>query len=302
MSNMENNKTEIKVGLTVLVGIIAFLFILGWTKNLSLFNHNKILKVKFGNVAGLAKGDPVMINGVRKGFIKNIDLIGDSVLTTITLDKNAKLFADASFSIMMLDLMGGKKIEISAGHSGIPLDFNKIYAGKFAGDISTAVAALGAVQSDVTSIIKQLKVTLNHLNGLLEGDTLKRKLQNTLSSINKTAKNANVFIESNNILLNKFIANSNNLVLTINSLIKQNRKQFGSLIRNGNQFIVSARTLADSLNSFTQEVRARKNNIGEIIYNKNYIVKLKSALNRLNKLIDILIKQLNSSGLNVDIF
>ncbi len=299
---MENKKTEIKVGLTVLVGLITFLWILGWTKNLSLFNDKKILKVKFGRVAGLETGDPVMINGVKKGFIKDVSLSGDSVLTVITLDKDAKLFSDATFSIMMLDLMGGKKVEIYSGRSNIPLDLSKTYNGKFLGDISTAVAALSSLQSDITTIVKQLRVALNSLNGLMRGDSIKTKLMDALSNVNATAKSANEFIASNKNLLSNLIVNSNSLVLAIDSLLKQNGKGINSLVNNGNKFVLSSKKLVDSLNSFTSEIKNKKNNLGKIIYDKKYLTQLRETIKKLNKLTEILIKQLNNGGLNVDIF
>jgi hypothetical protein len=43
----DDRKTEIKVGLTVLVGILIFIWIFGWAKNFSLKSNEHVVKVKF---------------------------------------------------------------------------------------------------------------------------------------------------------------------------------------------------------------------------------------------------------------
>ena len=42
----EQRKTEIKVGLTVIFGILIFLWIFGWAKNLSIRSSENFLKIK----------------------------------------------------------------------------------------------------------------------------------------------------------------------------------------------------------------------------------------------------------------
>ena len=64
----DQRKTEIKVGITVLLGLIIFLWVLGWAKNWTVNSQRKEIIVEFSSVAGLEVGDPVTINGVRKGY------------------------------------------------------------------------------------------------------------------------------------------------------------------------------------------------------------------------------------------
>ena len=52
-------KTEIRVGITVIVGLLIFIWILSWAKNFSLSSNQKSLLVKFNSVAGLEIGDTI---------------------------------------------------------------------------------------------------------------------------------------------------------------------------------------------------------------------------------------------------
>ena len=118
---MKNQRrTEIRVGITVLAGIIVFLWILGWAKNFSLTPTDNTVKVQFTNTAGLEIGDPVTVNGVRKGFVEDIAIKGEKVVVTMKVSNDVALKEDADFAVSMLDLMGGKKVEVNPGSSNTP--------------------------------------------------------------------------------------------------------------------------------------------------------------------------------------
>ena len=68
----DQRKTEIKVGVTVILGLLIFLWIYGWAKNFTVNSHRKEISVEFASVSGLSEGDPVTINGVKKGYVKKI--------------------------------------------------------------------------------------------------------------------------------------------------------------------------------------------------------------------------------------
>ncbi len=119
-------KTEIRVGLTVLVGILVFIWILGWAKNFSIKSNEHVVKVRFTNVSGLEIGDQVTVNGLRKGYVKEMIVEPNNVLVELAIENDVQLKADASFAISMLDLMGGKKVEVFPGSSQTAYDNSKV--------------------------------------------------------------------------------------------------------------------------------------------------------------------------------
>ena len=119
-------KTEIKVGITIIVALLLFIFVYGWAKNFSLNSNNKLLYIKFPTVAGLEIGDMVSVNGVRKGLVESITSDDNHALVQVIFNEEVNLKQDATFSIMMLDLMGGKKIEIKAGDSDQFLNYDTL--------------------------------------------------------------------------------------------------------------------------------------------------------------------------------
>jgi len=70
----DQRKTELKVGIAVIVGLILFIWILTWAKNFSLSTTEKSILVSFKNVSGLEIGDEVSINGVKKDLWMTLKL------------------------------------------------------------------------------------------------------------------------------------------------------------------------------------------------------------------------------------
>ena len=179
----DERKTEIRVGLTVLVGILVFIWILGWAKNFSLKSNEQIVKVRFTNVSGLEIGDQVTVNGLRKGFVKEMTVEPNEVLVMLSIENDVHLKSDASFAISMLDLMGGKKIEVFPGTSEMAFDNNKISEGVFYADIPSVMSLFGSVQDDLVTVLKDVKITLHSMNNYLTDEKLNTDVKRSLSNL-----------------------------------------------------------------------------------------------------------------------
>jgi phospholipid/cholesterol/gamma-HCH transport system substrate-binding protein len=75
-------KTEIKVGITVTLSLLLFIWIFGWAKNFTLSTDRKEVQIEYTQTAGLEVGDQVTINGVRKGFVNKIKNVSNKVLVS----------------------------------------------------------------------------------------------------------------------------------------------------------------------------------------------------------------------------
>ena len=139
----DQRKTEIRVGITVIVGLIIFFWILSWAKNFLLVSKEKTVQIRFDNVSGLEVGDFVTVNGVRKGNVHDIEEEKNDVLVTVSVNNDTDLRKDARFGLAMLDMMGGKKVEIKPGTSSEFLDYSKIQYGSFNSDIPAVMNLVG---------------------------------------------------------------------------------------------------------------------------------------------------------------
>jgi len=298
----EQSKTEIKVGITVLIGLIIFLWIFGWAKNLSIRSSENFLKIRFKNVSGLEIGDPVTINGLRKGYVNDIIIKNNDLIVEAAIDNDVKIKEDAKYSIVMLDLMGGKKIDIEPGFSENEIDFNKIQNGVFQSDIPSVMALLGSVQDDLVTVLKDVKAVLSQLNKVLSDDSFVKELRQLVNNINNLSNQMNVVISENRADINKLAKTATELTENTNNLILDNRESVEELINNFNVLSKETKDLLQKINSFTDETNKRENNLGKILYDDELLNNLKSSIKQLEALTKILVEQLNSKGIKVDAY
>lgn len=296
----EQRKTEIKVGLTVIIGIMIFLWIFGWAKNLSIRSSENFIKIKFKNVSGLEIGDPVTINGFRKGYVNDIVIRNNDLIVEAAIDNDVKIKDDARFSIVMLDLMGGKKIDVDPGISENEIDFNKIHFGEFQSDIPSVMALLGSVQDDLVNVLKDVKSVLSSLNKMVSDESFTKELKNLVNNVNDLSNQMNKLIAENRTDINRLTQNAVELTENTNNLIKDNKESVGELINNFNVLSKETKDLVEKINSFTDEINKRENNLGKILYDDELLSNLKSSIKQLETLTKILVEQLNTKGIKVD--
>jgi phospholipid/cholesterol/gamma-HCH transport system substrate-binding protein len=296
----DQRKTEIRVGLTVVIGLIVFLWILGWAKNFSFVSNEREIKVKFNNVAGLEIGDNVTVNGVRKGYVQNLTVNGNRVDVAILINKDVKLKSDAIFSVSMLDLMGGKKIEIIPGNSDTELDDNKVHQGIFAPDIPSVMSFAGNMQDEVAGTLKDIKITLTSLNKFLQDDNFNREVKSSISNLSKATEQLNNILTENRSNIKELLANGNDLTKNTKELLANNKSGISSSIEGLNLVLLKADTLLSKMNNLADQTVNKQNNLGKMLYSKDFYNNLDSTLKQLNELTGILIKALKDEGIKVD--
>ena len=296
----DQRKTEIRVGITVVIALLVFLWILGWAKNFSFVSNEREIKIGFQNVAGLEVGDNVTVNGVREGYVKSMDVAGDKVNVVVSISKNVKLKSDAAFYVAMLDLMGGKKIEIKPGTSGDEFDYSTEHEGVFAPDIASVMSFAGNMQDDVTKTLKDIEVTLSSINNYLTDDKFNSEVKTSVSNLNKATGQLNEILARNKENITELLKNSNELAKNADGFIRDNKDDLAGSIRKLNIVLGRTDSLVNKLNSLANETTNGQNNLGKILYDKSFYNNLDQSLKQLNELTGILIKALKNDGIKVD--
>jgi phospholipid/cholesterol/gamma-HCH transport system substrate-binding protein len=116
---MQRSKNDVWVGLFVLIGLAAVLFLALKSANLLQYSWSKDYTVtaKFDNIGGLKKGAAVKSAGVVVGRVENIQFDGDSFQAKVSLAlQNQYAFPqDSSLKILTSGLLGEQYIGIEAG-------------------------------------------------------------------------------------------------------------------------------------------------------------------------------------------
>ncbi len=296
----DQRKTEIKIGITVIVALVALIWIFGWAKNYKIYAGQKKIDIEFETASGLEKGDPVMVNGVRKGFVDEIVSQGNNAIIKIVLDPDVTIKEDALIAISMLDLMGGKKVEIKPGVSAKEVDYSKLQKGVFYADIPAVMAMLGSVQNDLVNIIKDIQVTLGSMNKFLTDKEFTEQIKTSIQNLTEVSKKLNVMIDENRSNFKQLTKNATELTSEATQFIKENKDNIHSTIEETKLVIQNSNELVTKISSLLDETKEKKNNVGKILYDESLINELKTSLENVKELTRILLDQLKNEGINVD--
>ncbi|MEJ5305996.1 MAG: MlaD family protein [Ignavibacteria bacterium] len=296
----ENRKTNIKVGITVLIGIFIFLFILGWAKRITIAGDYNVLKMRFNSVSGLELGDHITINGVKMGKVHNIIIDGNSVIVEGYIPKNVILKQDAKATVEMMDLMGGKKIEIKPGESNVLFDFNNILEGKLSTDIPGALAMVGNVEQDLKLIILDTKILLEKINDHLSDENTMNSLKTSVKNLEEITTNLNNFLVKNNSKIEKTIENISNLTEKSDRFLSENADTLIETFKETRELIANLNNVVNSLEVIMKQTQSRENNIGKILYDEELYDKLKQSIIKLDTISNLLLEQLEAKGIKVD--
>ncbi len=116
---MSNQKVDVWVGLFVMLGIVALLFLALRAGNLSSFSlaDTYAVQARFDNIGGLKVRAPVKSAGVVVGRVADIEFDDQTykAVVTVNLERNFEFPADTSASILTSGLLGEQFIGLDAG-------------------------------------------------------------------------------------------------------------------------------------------------------------------------------------------
>jgi phospholipid/cholesterol/gamma-HCH transport system substrate-binding protein len=116
---MYGRKTEISVGIFMMVGIACLVYLSVNLGNVELFGSDSFLiDARFGSIEGLEVAASVEIAGVPVGKVKRITLEENEALVQMEIKKGTKITDDTIASIRTKGIIGDKFIKLSPGGSG----------------------------------------------------------------------------------------------------------------------------------------------------------------------------------------
>ena len=303
--------TEIKVGLVSIIAIILFIIGISLGSGISVSSDIHHIKMRFPNSGGIKKTAPVTVNGVNRGAVTSVLNQDGAVLITADIDGIGDLNEDASAQIMLLELTGGKKIELSPGSSSTALNVDNIIPGTSTGDMGEMLALVSDLGGDAGIIVKRIDTILARVNGALDDGQLIEDLRGALSNAHEISLAVNNLVRRNSPALNSAVANLNDISNGLKLALKRNEPKLDSLmdqlniaISNANSLLkdtkVSISNVDDILNNIkdiSSELKAGKGMVSKLIYDEKLGRKLDDTFDKLQQLVEFIEKK----GINVNV-
>jgi len=177
------------VGIFIIIGLILFIFLYTWfSGRIGLRNTYDVI-VLFDDVIGLRVGDPVMVYGLEKGKVKDLQIDRGKIRTVLAVDRDIMIPEDSKISIKSISYLGADRyVKIVPGLSD---EIDSVYYGKTSGfDLDGLALQIDSVMAT----IKNLKLGDFDLNKI--ATKLTRDMNRSLEDLTKTVKGPSEKIEN----------------------------------------------------------------------------------------------------------
>ncbi len=182
--------TPFKVGLLVLVGMGAFVWMVGQVKG-GIDDDEAGYRVYaiFDDVSGMAEKSRVVIAGITVGQIDKIELDGDRAKVWLLV--NTPLKSDAHVAKKAASLLGEYYLHVTPGYKGTPLN---------EGDQITFVdhdTSPAELLNEMKHIVADTRQITASIRTVISGEEGEQRLINILENINRTAEELNRTVATN---------------------------------------------------------------------------------------------------------
>ncbi len=297
----------------MLLGIVILVFGIAWAKGVYFGAKPETLTIRFANAGGAERGDPVYIRGIKRGLISDVDVNErGEVIMELQLDVKIPLRRDASASIMMLELMGGKKIEILPGVSQTAFNSSTdTIEGTSAGDLSTLVALVNSMSESLRSIVGKADTLFTSINDVIGDPKVRADIKGAiaeariaLKDVSVTLRDVRTLIAENRTSLRNTIAELEKLSTNMNAAVNDLAPAAKAAIADTRAFIAQASATLEKADIALTEIdkmlidsRTNKSLLYRITSDKEFGERIDSTLINAQKLI----KEIRMQGLNANI-
>ena len=154
--------SEIRAGVFVLLGVLAFGAVLFIMTDPAAFRGRYMVLTEVASAEGIRRGDPVQMRGVNIGRVHQFDLSPEGVIVTLEIEGRWEIPEDSRTTLGSLDLLGGRTVQIVIGTSPNPVQPGQVLPGE----------AMVGVMALADTMGVEVRHTLSQLQTLLADSTV----------------------------------------------------------------------------------------------------------------------------------
>ncbi len=295
---------EFKIGLIVIISLALLYWGFNFLKGEDIFSKERIFIAVYKDVGGLDRGNPVTINGLTVGQVRNMSFSSDGKANVVIelIVKNPLLIPKNSVArIASSDLLGSKTVDIILGNSN-----------EFASSGDTLISEMEiSIKEEVSRQLQPLK---NKAEGLLVSiDTVISMLNNLFSKSNtdnisrsvahiagsfenleSTTSTLDHLMTEEKSRIERILENVESISLNLrnseNKLdqIFTNFSSFSDTLAKANvaETIKKVNSTMTELSDISKKINAGKGSLGMLINNDSLYIELESASQELNLLLE----------------
>ena len=295
------NSLETKLGIFVLITILAAWLIIEKLGGADAFSHGRHVSALFDGVQDLKVGDRVKMAGVEIGRVEAIALTTNKVQVTMRLAEKAIVKTDSHAIIKFTGLMGQNYIALDFGSPGATVaEEGTILSSTEQPDLSAIMAKLDAAAAGVQNLTKSFTPdTINNLMGPLV-DFVKQNSASLAATISNV-KSITSEIAAGQGTVGKLIYADTlytSALTTVSNLqetaagaqaviadVSAGKGSLGKLLTDETLYAETAASMTN-LNQIMQKINHGDGTIGKLVNDQDFLKNAKLSLQKLDKAAD----------------
>lgn len=303
--------TEIKVGVVTLISLVILILGISLGRGWAVSGLQNRVNFRFPASGGVEVSSPVMVNGVKRGSVISVTNDNGSVLVGATMNDVSDLHSDASARITMLEITGGKKIDVFPGKATTAFNSKGEINGVLAADATELIAMVGELGGDAKLLIRRLDTITAAATSLLGDGKVVAQLRETVQNTNQLVASLNSFVEQNKPELQATLNNLKTLSEDLRKAVQVNEPKVRelltkidattvsvqNLLAKGDKTLANADGLVSDVRSAVNDLKTGSGFATKLLYDKDFAIKLDSAIIKLDNFID----KAYEHGINVNL-
>jgi phospholipid/cholesterol/gamma-HCH transport system substrate-binding protein len=245
---MASRNIELRVGLTVIAALIIFVGTIIWIQGYRFGKNNYRIEVLFDEVGSLAKGDPVMVSGIKKGKVRDLSLTEDGVRVEIVLSNDVILKEDAEVIVKNIGLMGERYLAAKPGKSGKLLDLSVPIKGSYDTGIPEVMGMMGQMIEELRNLVHSFKTSI-------ASDENIGKFTQTVNNLEELSRSLSDYVKRNDSKLDATAENFLRASTELRKLAANNSARVDSAVARVDKSSRKMEEMVDDLANVAQTAR-----------------------------------------------
>lgn len=300
---MKNKKVYV-VAFLFIAALFLFIWGFNFLKGKDIFNKETLFYVEYKSVNGLIKSNPVVLNGLRIGQVRDIyfhpDLSG-RLIVQLSVTTDFPIPSNSIARIYSSDLMGSKAIELQLGDAKTNLKQNDTLSSSIEAslmdEVNAQVLPLKMKAEGLISSLDSLVVIVQTLLNENSQGNIIESLQNvskTIKNLERTSATVETIVMTEQSRLASILYN----IELITRNLEQNNGQISKILANAATFsdtlvktdiggtVRSVNASLAELNFMLSTINNGQGSVGKIMSNDTLYYQLEKSAEELNKLLE----------------
>ena len=281
----DERKLELRVGLTIFIAAVVLSVGLLWFQGFEIGKRSYELNAVFPMVGGIDPGDEVNVNGVEKGEVKRVTLVGAEVHIRMAIYADVEIPEDSEIILQTIGIMGERVVSIILGESERHLEPGSTLQGIYDPGMSEVLASFGNIMADLSELTKDISAIAETLT---EGEDLRRAVAN-LAEITDELKGV---LSRSAPGLEEGVDTFSKSAKRIDGLLERNEEKIDSVLASMDRASRGLPELVENMSAVTESLRevvklleSDKSTMGALMRDRKLLDRLERTITSLDELV-----------------